>query len=175
VLHERVIDILTGEGLTGFKAHPATIEQIKSKKLAAQPTPQYYIIEIQGGVDIDLEELDDDGGSICPICFYRNPRDDSPYRWSPKRLVPKLETWDGSDFVRLRNLRNARKFCSKRFIDLACQHRWTNFIFGESLPGVGLWEKPPKGGLSYLDPEWFEKLTERVKAKHPDLFQTASS
>lgn len=172
VLHERVCDVLKTEHFTGYKAHPLAITEIKSRRLASVPAPPYYLIEITGRIDVDQNELDDVGGSVCPICFYRNTNSENKYRWKPKRLVPILDTWDGSDFVVMRNLRNARRFCSKRFIDLANKHKWTNFIFGEAMPGVGLWEKAPKeiDGLSYLDPLWFEKLTERVEAKHPDLF-----
>jgi hypothetical protein len=174
LLHERVCTILKQNGATGFRTHPVNIAQIESKKLAAQPVPQYYLIEIKGTVDVDPNEMDDEGGSLCPVCFYRNPRKENPYRWSPKRLVPKLETWDGSDFVKIRNWRCGLKFCSRRFIDLANKHRWTNFAFGYSLPGIGLWEKPSEDGLSYLDSDWFPKLSERVKAKYPDLFLTES-
>ena len=172
ILHERVCETLKAEKFRGFNAHPVTITEIKSKKLAAIASPQYYLIEITGRIDIDQSELDDVGGSVCQVCFRRNAEKGNPYRWKPKRLVPKLDTWDGSDFVTLRNLLNARHFCSRRFIELANKNKWTNFIFGESLPGVALWEKAPKevDGLSYLDPAWFEKLSERVKAKHPDLF-----
>jgi len=171
LFHERVIGIIEKEGLTGFRAHPVTIEKIESSKTPSELIPKYYIIEITGRVDIDPDELDDEGGSVCKFCFYRSPKDDSSYRWSPKRIIPKMETWDGGDFVQTRNLRNAYKYCSRRFIDLACKHKWTNFIFGESLPGVGLWEKPPKGGISYFDPNWFDKLCERVKLRYPDMFK----
>jgi hypothetical protein len=110
LLHERVVEAITADGLTGFRAHPVAIEKVESRKLSDQPAPQYYLIEIDGTVDVDPNEIDDEGGSICPVCFYRTPKDDNPYRWSPKRLVPDLTTWDGSDFLRLRNLRIARKF-----------------------------------------------------------------
>jgi len=172
ILHERVVNVIISEGLTGFIAHPLKIEKIGNKKLAEKGDPSYSIIEITGRVDIDVGQLDDVGGSVCPVCFTRNPAADNPYRWKEKRVFPLMETWDGSDFTRIRNLRWGIHYCSKRFIDLASRHKWRNFIFGQSLPGVGLWEKAPKeiDGLSYLDPLWFEKLSERVKIKHPDLF-----
>ena len=175
LLHERAVDIITRDGLTGFRAHPVAIEKVESKDLSGQPAPRYYLIEITGTADIDPNEVDDEGGSICPVCFCRTPKDDNPYRWAPKRLVPKLATWDGSDFVRLRNLRTARKFCSKRFIDLASKHQWTNFRFGETLPGICLSATPSEGQLSYYDMDWFDKFAQRVRAKHPDLFESAGS
>jgi len=170
ILHERVCAILAKEKFTGFKIHPIEITEVKSKKLVAVPIPRYYFVEITGRVDIDINELDDEGGSICPVCLARNASEGNPYRWKAKRIVPKLETWDGSDFIKLSNLRSGRNFCSRRFVELAHAYKWTNFVFGESLPGVGLWEKAPQFGLSYFDPEWFAKLGERVRAKYPDLF-----
>jgi hypothetical protein len=53
---------------------------------------------------------------------------------------------------------------------LAHEHEWTNFIFGESLPGITLRDKAPEGRLSYHDPQWSEKFALQVKAKHADLF-----
>ena len=172
LLHERIVEMITAHNFTGFQAYPVKIERIEGKALAATIPPQYYLIEITGTVDIDPDEIDDVGGSICPICFYRHPGEDNPYRWSPKRRVPRLETWDGGDFAMTRNLRTAHKYCSKRFIDLASQQKWTNFVFGQSLPGIGLWEKSHRGSvaLSYQDKSWYEKHSERVRAKHPDLF-----
>jgi hypothetical protein len=170
LFHERVVEVITAEGLEGFRAHPIEIEKIESKKMSTQHVPQYYFIEIKGKIDVDLDEIDEQGGSVCPLCFTRNPSKDSLYRWSPKRLLPMIETWDGSDFLKVRNLASAHKYCSKRFVDLASRNKWTNFKFGQSIPGVGLWEKAPEKGLSYLDADWFEKLSIRVKANNPDLF-----
>ena len=175
LLHERVVETISNEGLTGFVAHPTTIVEVQIKQLAKLSVPDYYLIQVTGGVDIDPNELDEFGGSICPGCFTRWCEGDSPYKWEPKRVVPKLETWDNSDFVTTRNLHRNMVFCTRAFVDLACKHRWTNFVFGRSMPGVTMWgAKPPVGALSYFDPDWFEKTAHRVRAKHPDLFQDSS-
>jgi len=171
ILHERVCKILRREQLKGFRAHPVVITEIKSKKLASLSVPQYFLLDITGRVDIDPNQLDDVGGSLCPVCFRRNAQADNPYRWKEKRIVPELETWDGDDFVKIRNWRCEMNYCSKQFIDLANEHRWTNFIFGESLPGVAIYEKPPKGGVSYFDDDWFADVSKAVKAKHFDVFE----
>ncbi len=166
-----MVEAINNEGLTGFIAHPTEVVEVQIKQLAKLPVPAYYLIEITGGVDIDPNELDEFGGSICPGCGTRWCEGASPYKWEPKRVVPKLETWDKCDFVTTRNWSTQKVYCTKALVDLACKHRWTNFVFGASMPGVGLWgAKPPEGGLSYFDPDWFEKTAERVRAKHPDLF-----
>ncbi len=170
ILQESVCEIIEKENFTGFKAHPIAITEIKSKKLRSLPVPQYYLLEITGRIDIDVNELDDVGGSICPVCFRRDAQQGNPYRWREKRIVPKLDTWNNADFVKLRNWRCGMKYCSKRFIDLASKYKWHNFIFGESLPGVAMWERAPANGQSYLDPDWFEKVSYRVEKRNPDLF-----
>ncbi len=171
IVSRRVVEALETNGLSGFSAHPVKIEKIESKKLSSLLPPQYFLLDIHGRFEIEQNQLDDEGGSVCPACNYRTPSENNSYRWKVKRLVPKLDTWDGSDLALTSNLRNATKYCSKRFVKLANQHKWTNFIFGEGLPDVGLWEKPQEKGLTYSDPAWFDKLSERVKAKHPDLFE----
>lgn len=171
VLHERVVNALNKEGLSGFEAYLVEIVDIQNKKLKSLPVPQYYAIDIKSQFDIVWDELDDSGGSVCPICFYRNPGKDNEYYFAPKRLVPILETWDGGAFLRTRNLRNGIFYCSRQFVELACKNKWTNFIFGEHMPKITLWQKPPDDGcISYWDPRWFEKVAARVKAKYPDLF-----
>lgn len=166
VIHERVVDALKSQNFSGFKEHEVEIVEVKNKALRKLSLPRYFNIEITGRFDVILGELDDVGGSVCPICFYRNAGEDNKYPFFPKRIVPQLESLGGADLLISRNLRNSRVFCSRRFVDLASNSRWTNFIFGESLPKVKLWEKPPKGGLSYLDPDWFHKLTKRVSEKY---------
>jgi hypothetical protein len=169
ILREGVIEVLDKERFTGYKAFPVKISKITdNEELARAPIPQYYVLEVTGQVDVDTIEINDE---LCPLCFNRIGN----MARKPKPLVPKLKTWDGSDFVRMRNIRNTRDFCVRRFVDMASKHHWTNFIFGESLPGVGLWGKAPEGKLSYYDSDWFVKVSEKVKAKYPDLFQETST
>ncbi len=172
LLHERVVEVLERSGISGFQAYPVKINKVNSNKLTSISAPKYYLIDILGRIDVDVTQLDDLGGSVCPACFARNAIKGNRYRWKTKNIIPDLDTWDGSDFTKIRNWRTKRNYCSKRFIDLASEHKWTNFVFGESVPGVGLWEKPQHAinGLSYKDKNWFEKLSEQVKEKHSDLF-----
>lgn len=164
ILAEDVISRLEEKRFTGYKASPVKISKIiDNPKLEKKPSPQYYVLDITGKVDVDTAEIKDE---ICPLCFNRV----GSMKRRSKPLVPILETWDGSDFVRTRNILTTRSFCVRRFVDLASQNRWTNFIFGESLPGVGLWGKAPAGKLSYYDYDWFENVSNRVQAKYPDLF-----
>lgn len=171
IFHERVVDAMAGANLTGYIAHPAEIVEIDNEAVAVLPVPKYYVIEITGRVDIDPNELDEHGGGICPLCFARNPKP-GPHRWQEKRLVPKLETWDGSDFVKIRNWYTLHSYCTKPFVDLAHKYQWTHFQFGSGLPGVGAMleeEKSPEDRISYNDSAWYEKIVARVMERHPDL------
>ncbi len=163
IFHERVVDCIAAEGLTGYAAHPAEMADIQNAKLAERAVPRYFLLEIKGRIDVVQKELDDFGGSVCPVCFARNCTVKSPYRWREKRIVFESGTWDGSDFVKTRNWRTGTSYCSKRFIDLAGKYHWSNFVFG-SLRGTGLWGNAPEGRLSYYDPQWFEKICEREKS-----------
>jgi len=169
IVHERVVATMSEEGLTGFIAHPTQIVDIDNETLKHSSVPQYYLLDITGRVDIDPGALDEHGGAICPVCFTRNCSHASPYRWKERLILPILSTWDSSNFVLTRNWRTHMRFCTSHFIDLACKHGWTNFV-STTLMGDSLWRKPPAGKLSYLDPDWLAKLSERVKIKHSDLF-----
>jgi len=170
IFHERVVKVMIEEGLTGFLAHPTEIVKIDNKRLAARPAPQYFLLEIYGTVEIDLNEKDGVGGNVCPLCFH-NLRVLGRGELGKDRIVPILDTWDGSDFVRTRNWYTLIRYCTRRFVDMAQQNYWTNFRFGESMPGVGMWGDARKSGrISYYDADWFERTAEKVRAKHPDLF-----
>ena len=171
ILHERVLDTLYREKLSGFIAHEMEIVEVKNKKLRDLPTPKYYIMEITGRFDIDWNMLDDVGGSVCPLCFYRNAQKENEYRFREKHLIPLIETWDGGVFLKTRNLRNGTLYCSKRFVELACEHKWTNFFFGDSIPRVGLWRNAPERCISYWDPMWAKKVEESVRKKYADLLE----
>ncbi len=165
ILHERVIDIITREKLKGFVAHPIKIRVIKNKKLSESLIPQYYLIEVNGKIDIDLKNFNDEIGYVCPVCFCWVRRPKSVQSWKHRIYIPNLETWNGFDFVNMRNIRNIQRFCTRRFIDLAYAHKWTNFVFEEMISQIGLWEKP-RTGLSYLDPNWFDKISKYIKEEN---------
>lgn len=173
IFHERVVEEIAKEKLVGYIAHPAEIVEIENSKLASQPPPRYYLIEVLGKVDLDETETKEFWDGICHHCFNLKPKKGGGYVFQPKREVPVLETWNGGDFVRTRNWRTALVYCTKRFIDLASKNKWTNFRFGDgnAMARVGMWANT-KGtdAVSYLDPNWFEKATAKAKARNPDLF-----
>ena len=168
ILHERVVDALSAKGFTGFTAHQAEIVEINNDKLLSARIPRYFLIEIVGKVEVDLSELDDSGGCVCSLCFVRkgNP---GPYRWSVKRVLPKLGARQ-DDFVKIYNWNTNRVYGSKRFVDLVSRNRWSNFRFEGN--GAGMWADAEKaGGISCYDPLWFDKASSKVRAKNPDLFK----
>jgi hypothetical protein len=173
IVQDRVARAIQENGLTGCIFHAVEITGIENRKLATLTPPSYFLIEITGKVDIDLNELDEIGGGVCPICFRRNAQS-RPYQFVAKKTVPKLDTWDGSDFVTTRNLQSGMSYCTRRFVDLACKHRWTNFRFGsrDSMPGVGMWAKTAEGGISYYDPDWYDKVSRKVADRFPESFKT---
>jgi hypothetical protein len=170
VLHEDVLDVLISEKLSGFTAHPTRIVEIANKKLAALPTPRYYIIEITGGVQVDQNQFDDFDGGVCPSCFCRIHAQPGRYKWNPRTVTPILKSWDGSDFVVTTNWRTGLSYCSKHFIDLACKHRWTNFVFNamdHDNVGVGLYDHRITGRnfFCYHDPDWADQVARRLVEK----------
>lgn len=171
VIQDRVANAIRENGLTGCRLHPTEIVSVENRRLAALEQPAYWMLEVTGTVDVDLDELDDHGGGVCPGCHSRDAQP-GPHRFAAKRVVPKLETWDGSDFVKTGNWRTGHSYCTRRFVDLACAHRWKNFRFGtrNSMPGVGMWSKPNSLGISYLDPDWFETVSRAVRERNADLF-----
>jgi hypothetical protein len=165
ILHERVVRVLEREKLKGFVAHPVSIKPFKNKRLLAKGVPQYYLLEITGRVDVDVARFEEDH-QICPVClqFENKTGSDLNYRTRPPFVFLSPENSDGSDLLEFGNLRPSYTVCTRKFIDLACQHQWTNFVFGYWVPQVGISEK------FYQKPDWFERVTVLAKVRYPELF-----
>jgi hypothetical protein len=172
VLHNRVVDILHNEGCTGFEAHPIAWRELTEwcewvgPKAKALEWPQYFRIEISGGVDLDWSLIDADPSLRCPECHAVFPGAVRPKAKSLLRL-PVEGTWDGCDFSTWRNTwpgETTTTLCSRRVVDLAAKYKWTNANFGRTVP-PDVWVGSP------ISADWHAQITARLKERHPELFE----
>lgn len=149
ILSERVIETWHKEGIQGFDAQPVVIAESKSKKLKIAEAPRYYYINISGRMSIDLQASRDARVDVCQHCFQSENRAPHPM----VKYVPREKTWDGSDIFGIQNIRSGwGRFCSLRIIELAREHRWTNFRF---IPMDALIRHTiPWRGVDYLGRKW---------------------
>lgn len=153
MISERVIDTLRGVGVESFEEHPVRITEIKSKQLRIIPPPQYYYLNVKGEMDIDREASGiPERKVICPVCLMQEPYQPGEKIPSPERLIPRPETWDGSDLFILRNYGRSSVFCTRKVLELARQHRWTNFRF-EPIDVLRRYATRWKG-IDYLGKKW---------------------
>jgi hypothetical protein len=171
IVSERVVAAMTADKITGFKAHPVEITKVTRKKLLAQTMPQYFLLEPTGSVCVDEASFAAQGYSLCPECANHLKSPEANWEF---HLLPDLKTWDGSDFIRVRNMSAGMTwtFCSRRFIDLAGKNRWRGFCFGQMMPGLGMTHDPgrPAESLDYVRPNWLEMYSARLQAKYPEIF-----
>lgn len=146
MISQRVIDTLHEANVTGFEQHSVRITDIKSAKLRIISPPQYYYLNIDGHMDIDLEASEVKVALLCPVCFA------SEKRSQPERFVPLAETWDGSDVFILRNFPSGLIFCTRKVLELARQHSWTNFRFQPM--NVLQHDAMSWKGIDYLGKKW---------------------
>ena len=114
---------------------------MQSKKLRDQATPRYFRVEIDGRCRIDLAASGMTVIRFCPVCHHRAT---SPMVGPAFRMVPK--SWDGSPLFRDPELYPRVSFCTQVVLDLAHQHRFTNFRFE---PMEGPFDLKSKG-MDYL-------------------------
>ena len=74
-------------------------------------------------------------------------------------MIPLMDTWDGSDFLKMRNFNFSSRYCTRRIVELARSEKWTGF-------GV----KAMTDGLPRLDlfrDDWDSELAIAAEAKFP--------
>jgi hypothetical protein len=166
IVHERVVEVMLREGLTGFRAHRlpwfymGSPDDLGIKPIKGEDLPTYCVLEITGRVDANLYEMDNEEVSTCAGCGRRTFRKGKSYPQA-KRIVPVDGTWDGSDICMWRNYGVSEWLCSRRLIDLAAEHQWTNVVFGSPCPGFRLESPVPKN--------WLEIVTPKIAERHADL------
>jgi hypothetical protein len=130
-----------------FESEPARI--VKASKQFAGPPPDYFMLRVPGGLDIDLEASNFVRLTVCPECGSilnggLTPRE---------RLVPLEDTWNGSPFFTLRMPRMPQYYCCTiEFIEAARAGRWRNFHFAPLDQRKNV--VPPPPGINYLGTEW---------------------
>lgn len=151
---ERVVRALEEELASGFDVCPIRLAEVRSRRLALLPEPEYFYLRVTGAVDIDLTAGGIGGVPACPECFQQIPEGHQPAH----RHVPIAGTWDGADFVRTRNLPNLLTFCTRRVVELARTARWTNLRIDPMDIGShnhGYWAGVPFLGERWPPPNWY--------------------
>lgn len=143
IVSEAVITAWHEAGITCFHTYPVGIVEVKSRKLRDITPPRYFRVEIDGQYKIDLAASGIEVISLCRECLHLVTRPKYPFEHSYQR-VPG--SWDGSSLFCDPVLFPRVNFCTQVAIDLARQHRLTNFRFEPM-------DKPPdpaSKGLDYL-------------------------
>ena len=171
IFHSRVIRELQRSGCTGFRAYPMRWEGIEPwtemmcPKADGLEWPEYFRIEILGRVAQDRREVDPEGKIFCPECDKIVPGTVVD-RKKLRQPVPLPGTWDGSDLCVWRGVTQGQSpMCSRRFIDLAAKHHWTNLGVGSPVPGVFFHSPIPEN--------WLELIEPKIRELHPKQFETA--
>jgi hypothetical protein len=161
LINRKVWDDLKSAGIKGYEAHPVTILDIESPILKKKETPEYFILEPLGRVDLDRNIFDEFDGDLCEFCHKWTPRKGGKYRFGEKMTVPVLETWDGLDLVKTNNIKSGRSYCSQRIIDLAHERQWTGF----SARGC-------TGHLqvNHMSLSWLAEFEANARVKYPQFF-----
>lgn len=148
MVSERVVEACVDSGLSGFEACAVDISVIDSDgdHLATSDAPSYFYLRIHGMVDFDLAASNVSLVDACPVCY------SASQRTMPDRYALDVSTWDGSDFLHVRNYPSSLTFCSMRVVSLARKHHWTNLRF---IPcGVPLMQTYTWKGVDYLGKQW---------------------
>lgn len=147
-IKDRVVDNVINKGLLGLVAHEATL--VHSEK-ARDIDHGYLVLDADGSIDVALEAVE---GEVlfCRECGAlkkgsRVGHIDYKFDW---------DSWDGSDFIRMKNVRNRIVMCTKRVVEIAHDLSWSNFRFGETYPHVE---------IDYLDSSWEEKLESKLNGR----------
>jgi hypothetical protein len=143
IVSARAVAVWQEAGVTAFHTYPVNVAEVKSKRLEASAAPQYYSVEIDGRCALDLAASGIGNVRICPGC----QRVIAPPRMSSDiRFVLTPGSWDGTDLFRDITTYPRVSFCTDRILQLAGQHRLTNFRF-EPMAGP---IDPRSKGIDYL-------------------------
>ena len=123
---------------TGFRAHPVSIDSVESKILQRNQPPDYFCLEVTGRVAIDRNLYDQQDGELCGICGGWRPRKGGRVGFGPLPKMPLIETWDGGDFVKTKNVSVATRYCSRKIVELARSEEWSGFAVGCMMDGFPL-------------------------------------
>lgn len=141
IVSERVIEAWQGAAIDCFHTFAVGLANVKSKRLAGAPAPHYYRVEIDGRCQIDVPRSGVEVVLLCPQCHHLVTRPAISPRF---QMVPG--SWDGTPLFRDALHYPRVSFCTQLIIDLATQHKLTNFRF-EPMAGPF---NPASRGIEYL-------------------------
>ena len=162
IISERVLEDLIANGITGYISHKVRMDRIDSPRLQKIPSPDYYLLEMTGHVEVDRQWFDEGEGFICPVCHIWTPKQGGKYGFGARMLVPLMETWDGSDFLHIRQPFVGRYLCTRRVVELARARRWFNASISPITP------RPFQVNLE--SDNWFAEIEEKARAEYPHFF-----
>lgn len=100
IVSDRVMDALIKEQITGYGGvKKVALYRSRYGKLVKQEK-EYYMLDIVGSIDLDLNAMHLKKKNICPLC--------GSFKWSRQRLylfdsVFDMSTWDGNDMCRIKS------------------------------------------------------------------------
>lgn len=138
---QRVLDAIRKSGLTGYKAVTVKLHPPSSKKLN-QPWEYYWLIPTAPTYEFEYRFYRGSAhhnsyNFMFQTDVYSDSRienaDLQPGEYIYFRAIPKIETWDRSDFNMCRGDTPTgvfgMMFCGRKVVDLAAKEKWTNVSF----------------------------------------------
>lgn len=141
IVSESVVMAWQEAEITCFHKFPVGIAEIKSRKLREVQPPRYWRVEIDGGCKIDLPASGVEVIRFCPECHHLETR---PSLVRGFQMVS--ESWDGCPIFRDGELYPRVNFCNEKVLEIARQHRFSNFRFEPMQGPFDSWSK----GIEYL-------------------------
>ncbi|MEO0793752.1 MAG: hypothetical protein AAFX93_01245 [Verrucomicrobiota bacterium] len=120
LISDNVVDVFRRENVTGIEFNDVVIENVESRSLSKLTPPKYYWIKSKGKLRVD-----DLAYGLSGLHLSENNKRILE-GWTPGRRIPLMETWSGEDFSRLMNPRPGGYICTRKVIELAHEHKWTN-------------------------------------------------
>jgi hypothetical protein len=115
--------VLDEERIRYGRGFPAQVQTPYPKKLLSQ-APTYHYLTGEAGAKLNFEACGFGIRSICSMCGFVSTTADS----EPSKFEFIEDTWNGSDLF-FTDYSHAIMFCTKRILELARKHKWTNFRF----------------------------------------------
>lgn len=151
---ERVIDVFVSEKVSGFEAYPVEIREVKNQTLSRLGEKKYYALDIKGKINVDLNHLEEQGVQVCRHCgsLKRKPG----AKFGRKDYEFLMNSWDGSELMKIGNVRTGLLFCTTRVVEIANKYKLTNFSFGWTYPFID---------FDYTQTDWKDTVAKKLAEK----------
>jgi len=138
IFSERVIDAITSEGLTGLRWAKVDFDLSEARGLSKAPPCPYYMIRVTGRPPVLRYRIFERVGENFELRFETSDKNTDP-RWKAKTFIPhtqtlRVEQGGGDAFMPVPDrtpslLPFGAFYCSRRFVELAKKHDFSNFSF----------------------------------------------